>query len=362
LPWVPPWSRAELRCRRDTSAIGALSVLILLLVGALTVSGGILIYTDGKIEGYLAVTAICAVVGIVARSGMLVAMAVIGLSACPRRRHQLLPRQLRAGDPPTGADGGGVHRARPRDVSPGAQAAPGDRTPRVIASRTSLILVNFGFWVGSLWGDSLWLRPPSWSLRSGDLIPDWVFAVLWAVALIGTGIWAVRQNRRWVVNTVAVFGAFHFYTQYFERLGASPATLVVGGVIALGFAVGLARYNRTIAALPRGCRFVTATGSITTPAILEEMVARLGGLRHDTQRKWGTLTAGEMVCHIADCSTSILGRSDSNRPAKHRPILEVAGTLYPHPLDSGKEDARLGRSPTGGHPTRGIRIGSKASD
>ena len=70
------------------------------------------------------------------------------------------------------------------------------------------------------------------------------------MALIGTGSWAVRLNRRWVVNTVAVFGAFHFYTQYFERMGASPATLVVGGVIALGFAVGLARYNRTIAALP----------------------------------------------------------------------------------------------------------------
>jgi hypothetical protein len=120
----------------------------------------------------------------------------------------------------------------------------------VIASRTSLILVNFGFWVGSLWGDSLWLRPPSWSLGSGELIPDWVFALLWAVALIATGIWAVRRNRRWVVNTVAVFAAFHFYTQYFERLGASPLTLVLGGVIALGFAVGLARYNRKISSAP----------------------------------------------------------------------------------------------------------------
>jgi hypothetical protein len=66
------------RHQRDWGTLG----LILLLVGALTVSGGILIYTDGRLEGYLAVTAICAVVGIIARSGMLVAMAVVGLSAC----------------------------------------------------------------------------------------------------------------------------------------------------------------------------------------------------------------------------------------------------------------------------------------
>jgi hypothetical protein len=225
--------------------------LILLLVGALTVSGGILIYTDGRIEGYVAVTAICAVVGIVARSGMLVAMAVIGLSACLgaatnyyHASYELVIRQ-----PALTVVAFTVLALTTYRLA--LTLPPETERLAVIASRTSLILVNFGFWVGSLWGDSLWFRPPSWSLGSGELIPDWVFAVLWAVALIGTGIWAVRRNRRWVVNTAAVFGAFHFYTQYFERLGASPTTLVVGGVIALGFAVGLARYNRATASLPQ---------------------------------------------------------------------------------------------------------------
>jgi hypothetical protein len=224
--------------------------LILLLVGALTVSGGILIYTDGRIEGYVAVTAICAAVGIVARSGMLVAMAVIGLSACLgaatnyyHASYELVIRQPALTVVAFTVLALATYRLALR-------LPPETERLAVIASRTSLILVNFSFWVGSLWGDSLWFRPPSWSLGSGELIPDWLFAVLWAVALIGTGIWAVRLNRRWVVNTVAVFGAFHFYTQYFERLGASPATLVVGGVMALGFAVGLARYNRAIASLP----------------------------------------------------------------------------------------------------------------
>ena len=234
------------RYQREWGTLG----LILLLVGALTASGGILIYTDGKIEGYVAVTVICAVVGIVARSGMLIAMAVIGLSACLgaatnyyHASYELVIRQPALTVVAFTVLALATYRLALRQ-------APETERLAVIASRTSLILVNFGFWVGSLWGDSLWFRPPSWSLGSGELIPDWAFAVVWAVALIGTGIWAVRRNRRWVVNTVAVFGAFHFYTQYFERMGASPATLVVGGVIALGFAVGLARYNRAIASLP----------------------------------------------------------------------------------------------------------------
>jgi iron complex transport system permease protein len=234
------------RHQREWGTLG----LILLLVGALTVSGGILTYTDGKIEGFLAVTAICAVVGIVARSGMLVAMAVIGLSACLgaatnyyHAAYELVIRQ-----PALTVVAFTVLALATYRLA--LTLPPETQRLAVIASRTSLILVNFGFWVGSLWGDSLWFSQPSWSVGSGDLIPDWVFALLWAAALIGAGIWAVRNNRRWVVNTVAVFGAFHFYTQYFERLGASPVTMVLGGVIALAFAVGLARYNRAMPGAP----------------------------------------------------------------------------------------------------------------
>jgi iron complex transport system permease protein len=67
----------------------------------------------------------------------------------------------------------------------------------------------------------------------------------WALALITTGVWAARENRRWVVNLVAVFGSIHFYTQYFERLGASPESIVVAGLAAIGIALALVRYNRS---------------------------------------------------------------------------------------------------------------------
>ena len=234
------------RHQREWGTLGS----ILLLVGALTIAGGILIFTDGRLVGYLAVTVICAVVGVVARSGMLVAMAVIGLSASlgAATNYQHASYQLVIRQPALTVVGFTLLALATYRLA--LRLPPDTERLAVIASRTSLILVNFGFWVGSLWGDSLWLRPPSWSLGSGEVIPDWGFALLWAVALISTGIWAVRQNRRWVVNTVAVFGAFHFYTQYFERLGASPLTLVLGGVIALGLAVGLARYNRRLLSVP----------------------------------------------------------------------------------------------------------------
>jgi hypothetical protein len=103
--------------------------------------------------------------------------------------------------------------------------------------------VNFGFWVGSLWGDTP--GQPGWAARGSQTIPDWAFALAWAAALISAGSWAARENRRWVVNLVAVFGAIHFYTQYFERLGASPGTILTAGLVAIGIALALFRYNRS---------------------------------------------------------------------------------------------------------------------
>lgn len=108
-------------------------------------------------------------------------------------------------------------------------------------SRMSLVIVNFGFWVGSLFGDH---PGQSWNAAQPAIhIPDIVFVILWAVGLISVGVWAAQANRRFVVNTVAVFGAIHFYTQWFERLGAQPLSVLLGGVIAVAAAVVLWRYN-----------------------------------------------------------------------------------------------------------------------
>jgi hypothetical protein len=123
-------------------------------------------------------------------------------------------------------------------------------------ARVSLILVNFGFWIGSLWGDypgETWMQGEGYRLwsdrepwRAAHLhIPETAFIVGWAIVIIAVGVWAARTNRRWVVTTAAVFGAIEFYTQWFERLGAEPWAIIVAGLTVVAFAVALWRYNLT---------------------------------------------------------------------------------------------------------------------
>jgi hypothetical protein len=126
----------------------------------------------------------------------------------------------------------------------------------IIFARVSLILVNFGFWVGSLWGDypgqtwaqgeefRLWSDRETW--RAAHLhVPEIAFIVGWAIVIIAVGAWAARANRRWVVTTAAVFGAIEFYTQWFERLGAEPWAIILAGITIVAFAMALWRYNLT---------------------------------------------------------------------------------------------------------------------
>ena len=54
----------------------------------------------------------------------------------------------------------------------------------------------------------------------------------------------MRANRRWVVNVAAVFGAIHFYTQWFDSLGPGPLAFIIGGLLMLVFAYGLWSFNR----------------------------------------------------------------------------------------------------------------------
>ena len=111
-------------------------------------------------------------------------------------------------------------------------------------------MVNFAFWVGSLWGDRIgehWLAPSAWSDRNAwreaaTDIPEIVFTLGWAAFLIAM-IVKVRRGG-FVSVTSIVFLAIHGYTQYFELLGANAASLVVGGIVLVGLAVAGARFFR----------------------------------------------------------------------------------------------------------------------
>ena len=225
---------------------------ICLVVGALLFCGGVLALGDGALGAMLIVTAALAVAAIVARSGLLMAAAVLALGAC------------------LGAKAGYWHATYALAIYEPALTIVlfsalalatyfvSKRLPSeyerlaLIAARTSVFMVNFGFWIGSLWGDNLRLirsiihNDPSILIAGTgpDIISPFMFAAGWAIMLLAAALWGMRANRRWVVNVAAVFGAIHLYTQWFDRLGPGPLAFIVGGLLMLAFAYGLWALNR----------------------------------------------------------------------------------------------------------------------
>ena len=229
---------------------------ICLLVGALLLAGDIVWFGEGKLAALLLATLVLGGAGIAGRSNLLVALAVLGLAVC------------------LGASTGYWHASYALTITEptvtivsfsalalaayvASHRLGGDYEPLALtASRVSLLLVNFGFWIGSLWGDypgetwaqgedyRLWSDREAW--RTAHLhVPEIAFIVGWAIVIIAVGAWAARTNRRWVVTTAAVFGAIEFYTQWFERLGAEPWAIIIGGLTVVAFAIALWRYNLT---------------------------------------------------------------------------------------------------------------------
>jgi len=232
------------------SLVGAANVV----VGGLMLAGGAIGLGDGSLAGFAVAVIVLLGLALVARNGLLMALAPLALAAL------------------LGSSTGYAHASYMLVVSEPtitivvfallALAAylvsqvlePAYERLAIVFARVSLILVNFGFWIGSLWGDypaQSWLHGEAYYGSAGDHawreaalhVPDTFFILTWAALIIGVGIWAARTNRRWVVTTAAVFGAIHFYTQWFERLGANPFGVIVAGLIIVAIAVGLWRYN-----------------------------------------------------------------------------------------------------------------------
>lgn len=208
---------------------------ICVLVGALLFGGGVINAGEGSVASFLLVSIAFTAAGVIARSSLLTVLAVLAFSSCLGARTDYFHASYFIGikEPAltvvifAGFSIATYHLSK---------HLPTDYQGVVIAaSRTGAFLVNFGFWIGSLWGDR--------RVGGGTIIADWAFAAAWAIALIVAGAWAWRCNKRWLVNLVAVFAAIHFYTQWFERLGASAGVILIAGIFALGFAVGLRSLN-----------------------------------------------------------------------------------------------------------------------
>lgn len=229
---------------------------ICLVIGALTLAGGLLYLDNGSLRAALAVTVGLAVSAVVARSGLLAVAAVLSLAACfgARTGYMHAMYSLSIQEPFVTVV---VFSALALGLYLWSQRLAADyERLAILGARTAVFMVNFGFWIGSLWGDRLRLlraiAANDSSLQTGSAklavaIPAYAFSIGWAVALIAIGVWGARVNRRWVVNIAAVFGAIHFYTQWFAVLGANPFTVLLAGVLMLGFALLLWRFNKASA-------------------------------------------------------------------------------------------------------------------
>ncbi|HTV36596.1 MAG TPA: hypothetical protein VMF12_09195 [Xanthobacteraceae bacterium] len=226
---------------------------ICLVVGALMFCGGVLALGQGSLTALLIVTAALAAAAIVARSGLLMAAAVLALGAClgARTGYWHATYELAIYEPAVTIVLFSLLALAAYIVSK-KLTAEYERVA-LIAARTSVFMVNFGFWIGSLWGDNLRLarsilhNDPGILTASNtgpQIISPVEFAAAWAIALLGIGIWGTLANRRWVVNVAAVFGAIHFYTQWFDWLGPQPTSFIIGGLLMLVFALGLWSFNR----------------------------------------------------------------------------------------------------------------------
>lgn len=127
------------------------------------------------------------------------------------------------------------------------------RNVTVLMARTSFFMLNFGFWIGSLWGDyvgdimlsadSGWEARQAWR-ETALFIPPSVFTIGWAVFLLVAMAVGIRTRRRFLANTAVVFLCVHFYTQLHETLIFQPIGIVASGFILVGIGVGLVRFDR----------------------------------------------------------------------------------------------------------------------
>jgi iron complex transport system permease protein len=226
------------------------------IIGALLLAGGVIGFVEADFAGLAFSALLFLALAVTIRSGFLMALVPLVLAGAlgSSTGYQHAVYMLTVNEPSITIVFFGLLAGAAYIVS--QQVGPAYQQLAITFARVSLILVNFGFWIGSLWGDypgetwaqgggyRFWSDREAWHAAHLH-IPEIAFIIGWAIVIIAVGAWAARANRRWVVTTAAVFGAIEFYTQWFERLGAEPWAIIVAGLTIVAFAIALWRYNVT---------------------------------------------------------------------------------------------------------------------
>jgi len=130
-----------------------------------------------------------------------------------------------------------------------------------VAARMSFIIANFGFWVGSLWGDYVGdhlagvahrLPNQDWNQfreardayrETAFFIHDNVFTIGWAAFAVAAIALGNRLGNRFIAISGVVFLCINAFTQYFEYFRDEPWALVIGGIALVAIALGLVRWE-----------------------------------------------------------------------------------------------------------------------
>lgn len=78
--------------------------------------------------------------------------------------------------------------------------------------------------------------------------------------------------------------------------------------------------------------------TVGDPRVLQALLERLGTVRPDSLRRWGTLTPHEMLCHLGDASDMVLGARPRKTPVRDRsrPLLRWLSLWTPIPWPHGR--------------------------
>jgi hypothetical protein len=77
--------------------------------------------------------------------------------------------------------------------------------------------------------------------------------------------------------------------------------------------------------------------TISDPRIVRSLIERLSAVQPGRQRRWGTLTAHEMLCHLGDATAMVLEIRPRPQPVplRRRPLVKWLGLWSPIPWPHG---------------------------
>jgi hypothetical protein len=77
--------------------------------------------------------------------------------------------------------------------------------------------------------------------------------------------------------------------------------------------------------------------TVADPGVLQSLEERLRALKPASQRRWGTLTPHEMLCHIGDATDMVLGARPRKQPLRlrRRSVMKLVWLWSPIPWPHG---------------------------